>query len=328
MITSFFAPKSKRASDGSSTSGDMADENNGGNNKRQKVQNTSALVGARNVAPEVEELLSYLHDSGDDTQTWSLVLSRHTSSSSFEKLAKFVATERKNQIIYPPASDTFSSLNLTPLEKVKVVIVGQDPYHGPNQGHGLCFSVQKGVKVPPSLQNIYKELSNDSNVSFSINGTMPTHGYLERWAKQGVLMLNAVLTVRKGNANSHAKKGWETFTDEIIRVLDKESVKSNKRLVFLLWGKPASAKAQAILRGGKRHKVICTSHPSPLGCLKTNAPFLGSKCFSRANEALEEFGLEPIDWNVDGALEEEGDGDDIATSEKVATEAGNSLLDV
>mmetsp|Transcript_31594 Transcript_31594/g.57198 ORF Transcript_31594/g.57198 Transcript_31594/m.57198 type:complete len:140 (+) Transcript_31594:666-1085(+) len=135
---------------------------------------------------------------------------------------------------------------------------------------------------------------------------MPNHGYLERWAKQGVLMLNAVLTVRKGSPNSHGKKGWENFTDEVIRVLANESAKSNKGLVFLLWGKPASSKAQAILGGtctsSKRHAVICTSHPSPLGATKTNTPFLGSKCFSRVNDALKEFGMEPIDWNVDGEI--------------------------
>ena len=169
----------------------------------------------------------------------------------------------------------------------------------------LSFSVRKGVKVPPSLKNIYKELSNDPNVDFPINGSVPTHGYLERWAKQGVLMLNAVLTVRQGNPNSHGKKGWENFTDEVIRVLVNESAKSKKGLVFLLWGKPASSKAQAILggtSGNKRHAIICTSHPSPLGATKTNAPFLGSRCFSRANDALKDFGIEPIDWNVDGEL--------------------------
>ena len=207
---------------------------------------------------------------------------------------------RKSHTVYPPACDTFSALNLTPLKDVKIVIMGQDPYHGPLQAHGLSFSVRKGVQVPRSLMNIYKELSND-NVNFPATGRMPNHGYLERWAKQGVLMLNAVLTVRKGVPNSHGKKGWESFTDEVIRILVKESEASGKGLVFLLWGKPASAKAQAILhRGGRtKHKVICTSHPSPLGASKTKSPFLGSKCFSRANEALKELGMEPIDWNVD-----------------------------
>jgi uracil-DNA glycosylase len=289
MITSFFAPKRALAVASDST------DDGGDGKKRQKMTN-----------PEVEELLSYLQDHQDDndSQTWYKALEKHTNSASFIRLAKFVATERKSQTVFPTPPDTFSALNLTPLKNVKVVIVGQDPYHGPNQGHGLSFSVRKGVKVPPSLKNIYKELSSDPNVDFPGNGSMPNHGYLERWAKQGVLMLNAVLTVRQGSPNSHGKKGWENFTDEVIRVLVNESAKSNKGLVFLLWGKPASSKAQAILGGtsSKRHAVICTSHPSPLGATKTNTPFLGSKCFSRANDALKEFGMEPIDWNVDGEI--------------------------
>ena len=200
---------------------------------------------------------------------------------------------------------------MTPLSKLKVVIVGQDPYHGPNQGHGLCFSVRKGIMIPPSLRNIYKELLNDGRVSFGSkmnNQTNndqgrprkpPTHGFLEHWATQGVLLLNTVLTVRRGQANSHAKKGWEQFTDYIIQILDHEYTKPDKKgLVFLLWGKPASKKAARIL-GKKQHAVICTSHPSPLGASKTNSPFLGSKCFSKANDALIERGHEPIDWNVD-----------------------------
>ena len=303
MITSFFAPKSKRAAGrrSSSEESDASEVANNDSNKRRKVSCPTALP-SKDLSTEVEELLSYLTDPVDSTQTWRHALIRHTSSSSFENLAKFVASERKNQTVYPPACDTFSALNLTPLKDVKVVIVGQDPYHGPNQGHGLSFSVRKGVQIPPSLKNIYKELANDPNVKFPVGGIMPNHGCLERWAKQGVLMLNAVLTVRKGAPNSHGKKGWESFTDEVIRVLDRESEKSNKGLVFLLWGKPASAKAQAILRGGKRHTVICTSHPSPLGATKTSSPFLDSKCFSRANDALQKLGMEPIDWNVDGDI--------------------------
>lgn len=241
----------------------------------------------------------------------------------------------QTQTIYPPPHETFACLNLTPLSELKVVIVGQDPYHGPNQGHGLCFSVRKGVAIPPSLLNVYKELRNDERVSFGpssqppfssststttttesktstiqnpykkkndTKASLPKHGNLEQWAKQGVLLLNAVLTVRKGNANSHAKKGWEQFTDHVIEVLNKEY--SERGLVFLLWGKPASKKAEKILASpsGKRHTIICTSHPSPLGATKTSSPFMGSKCFSRANDALIERGLDPIDWNVDGDL--------------------------
>jgi len=322
MITSFFAPKPKRAAAGGSSASTESEvtETANDSNKRQKVVSPPG----KELSPEVEELLSNLQDPVDGTQTWRSALQRHTSSASFERLAKFVANERISQTIYPPACDTFSALNLTPLRDVKVVIVGQDPYHGPNQGHGLCFSVRKGVKVPPSLKNIYKELANDANVDFPVGGTLPTHGYLERWAKQGVLMLNAVLTVRKGVPNSHGKKGWETFTDEILRALDQECQRSNKGLVFLLWGKPASTKAQAMLNCGKRHTVIMTSHPSPLGATKTNAPFLGSKCFSRANDALKELGMEPIDWNVDGPLSKV----DKSLSNAVTPVAEKGLLDV
>ena len=318
MITSFFAPKSKRTT---GTDSELNDSS-AADNKRRKVVDVPPTL--KELSPEVIELLSHLHDPDHGTETWRTVLQHHTSSASFERLAKFVAAERKNQTIYPPACDTFSALNLTPLQDVKVVIVGQDPYHGPNQGHGLCFSVRRGVKVPPSLKNIYKELSNDAKVDFPAGGILPTHGYLERWAKQGVLMLNAVLTVRQGNPNSHGKKGWEAFTDEVLRALDRECEKSNKGLVFLLWGKPASSKAQAILRGGRRHKVICTSHPSPLGATKTDAPFLGSKCFSRANEALKELGMESIDWNVDGKLV----SSDYQPSKTVMPAADKVLLDV
>lgn len=292
MITSFFAPKTKRA---------VEDEESAQENKRQRVSNPTAPLSTC-LSPEVQELVSHLHDSPDASPSWAHALHRHMSSQSFSSLAKFIAGERKTHTIYPPAEDTFSALNLTPLKDVKVVIMGQDPYHGARQAHGLSFSVRKGVQAPASLKNIYKELTNDPGVDFP--PTMPTHGCLERWAKQGVLMINSVLTVRKGVANSHRKRGWESFTDELIRILDRESETSKHGLVFLLWGKPASEKAQNILYcgGQSKHKVICSSHPSPLGATKTKSPFLGSKCFSRANDALLELGMKTIDWNVDGDL--------------------------
>jgi uracil-DNA glycosylase len=149
-----------------------------------------------------------------------------------------LAQERNKTTIYPPPADTFSALNWTPLSKVKVVIVGQDPYFNVNQAHGLCFSVRKGVDIPPSLKNIYKELANDTAVNFPNKRGMPRHGYLERWAKQGVLMLNNVLTVRSGEPSSHRKKGWEAFTDQVIRAVINDA--KDRGVVFLLWGKPAS----------------------------------------------------------------------------------------
>lgn len=217
---------------------------------------------------------------------------------------------RKKHTVFPPPQDTFTALNWTPLDRVKVVIVGQDPYHGPRQAHGLCFSVQKGERIPPSLRNIYKELMDDPDVHNTFT-SMPNHGYLERWARQGVLMINTVLTVRKGEANSHQKKGWEEFTDEIIRCVDRHCQKQSKTaegsagagVVFLLWGNPAIHKTKTALPSGlSRHTVICTSHPSPLGATKTSNPFLGSRCFSRANKALRTMGYDEIDWNVDGPL--------------------------
>lgn len=207
--------------------------------------------------------------------------------------------------MFPPAEETFSALNWTPIDKVKVVIVGQDPYHGPGQAHGLCFSVKRGVMVPPSLRNIYKELKNDPDVDFPRNnaGTLPKHGCLERWSRQGVLLLNSVLTVKRGFPNSHWKRGWESFTDEVIRALLRKCEEDDRGLVFLLFGKPAAEKAKAVIGSTSKHTVITTSHPSPLAATKTKLPFLGSRCFSRANAALEEVDMEPIDWNVDDETE-------------------------
>jgi len=263
-----------------------------------------------NLSTDVQELMSHLED-----ESWKTQLFNHISKPSFNKLAKFVSSERASKkIVYPPPCDVFSALNTLPIEKVKVVIVGQDPYHQPNQGHGLAFSVRKGIKIPPSLRNIYKELLNNNNCGLITK--IPTHGYLNRWCDQGVLLLNAVLTVRKNEANSHAKRGWEEFTDEIIRILVSQK---NKKIVFLLWGKPASKKAESIIQryGGRgKHTIITSSHPSPLGATKTKSPFIGSRCFSRANDALVDAGLTPIDWGVD---------DDASDSDKKCCKKEESL---
>lgn len=212
---------------------------------------------------------------------------------------------------------TYITLQITLYTYSKtVVIVGQDPYHQPNQGHGLSFSVPPNIAIPPSLRNIYKELMNDECIpQFTAK---PCHGNLEQWANQGVLLLNNVLTVRRGEAASHSKKGWEEFTDAVIRAVverdannddsnntteeDDDKPKKGKGVVFLLWGKPASTKATTVLskynNRNSQHAIISTSHPSPLGATKTSSPFLGSKCFSRCNEELRKRGWEEIDWTV------------------------------
>lgn len=176
---------------------------------------------------------------------------------------------------------------------MKVVVIGQDPYHGPNQAHGLAFSVMKPERPPPSLKNIFKEAKNDIP-DFSV----PSHGDLSGWSRQGVFLLNTCLTVQQGNANSHQKKGWEEFITAVIRAIDQRDEADGGGVVFLLWGKPANERCAHIRRTGGKHTVISSSHPSPLGATKTKAPFIGSRCFSRCNQALVAMGKEPIDWNL------------------------------
>ncbi len=215
--------------------------------------------------------------------SWQSALEAEFSAPYFHTLKDFLVEERAAHTIYPPAADVFSALRFTPLEKVKVMVLGQDPYHGAGQAHGLSFSVRPGVRVPPSLQNIYKELQTD------IPGFVPPrHGYLRGWAEQGVLMLNAVLTVRAGEANSHAGKGWEGFTDAVIRAVNAK----DERVVFVLWGAYARKKAKLIT--GKQHTIIESAHPSPLSVTK----FMGTRPFSQVNAALEEAGETPIDWQL------------------------------
>ncbi|GKY96562.1 hypothetical protein MPSEU_000615800 [Mayamaea pseudoterrestris] len=237
----------------------------------------------REVNSAVDELLKGLVEP-----SWKASLVDVTGSPLFAKLATFLQEERlAGATVYPPHEEIFTALNLCPLSQVRVVIIGQDPYHGPGQGHGLAFSVKRNVRpLPPSLKNIIREAVEDVGID------EPKHGNLEHWARQGVLLLNTVLTVRRGQANSHAKKGWEEFTDACIRKVNEQ----HTGVVFLLWGNPAAKKASFV--DPNRHDVIKTSHPSPLGASKTDSPFLGSRCFSRANLALEEQGKTPIDWTI------------------------------
>lgn len=202
----------------------------------------------------------------------------------WQQLQRFVAGERARYTVFPPESEVFAALHLTPYATTRVVILGQDPYHGPNQAHGLCFSVRRGVAIPPSLANIYTELRADLGIE------PPTHGNLEAWARQGVLLLNATLTVRAAQAASHQGKGWEAFTDEVLRTVNAKP----HPVVFLLWG--ASARKKKSLIDATRHTIIESAHPSPLSA---HTGFFGSRPFSRTNEALVEAGLDPIDWRLD-----------------------------
>ena len=215
--------------------------------------------------------------------SWDDVLAGEFEKEYYLKLREFLKTEYSSYRVYPPMEHIFRALKETPYDKVKAVILGQDPYHEPGQAQGLCFSVPEGVKQPPSLVNIFKEMQADLGVR------PPSHGNLLTWANQGVLLLNAVLTVREHEANSHKNKGWEQFTDRVISLLnDREDP-----VVFILWG--ANAKAKASLITNDRHCILTGAHPSPLSA---HNGFWGGKYFSRANEFLEERGYEPINWRI------------------------------
>jgi uracil-DNA glycosylase len=217
-------------------------------------------------------------------ERWKEVLADEFSAEYFIHLREFLVEEKKKHTIYPPGNYIFNAFNHTPFNKVKVVLLGQDPYHGPGQAHGLCFSVPDRIPKPPSLINILKELNNDLKIPF------PESGNLEKWAHQGVLLLNAVLTVRAHNAGSHQKKGWETFTDNVIKYLS--DYRSN--LIFILWGNYAQAKEKLI--DTSKHHILKAAHPSPLSASRG---FFGCRHFSKANAILKELGLREIDWNVE-----------------------------
>lgn len=216
--------------------------------------------------------------------SWKKPLEDEFSKPYMQQLRQFLAAEKANgKKIYPPGSLWFNALNSTPFEQVKVVILGQDPYHGPGQAHGLCFSVLPGVPFPPSLQNIFKELQQDVGVN------LPSHGCLQHWAEQGVLLLNAVLTVEEGRAGSHQGKGWEQFTDAVISALNRD----RSGLVFLLWGAYAQKKGAMIDRN--RHLVLESPHPSPLSA---HRGFFGNRHFSQGNAWLQSHQQAPIDWQL------------------------------
>lgn len=214
---------------------------------------------------------------------WNPALRGEFDKPYWSELQQFVAEERGRHVVFPEPDEVFAALHLTPLSQVKVLILGQDPYHGPGQAHGLCFSVRKGTPPPPSLQNIFTELHDDLGID------RPADGDLTSWARQGVLLLNATLTVRAHQAASHQGKGWETFTDEVIRAVNDRP----ERVVFILWGN--SARRKKALIDTERHVVIESPHPSPLSA---HRGFFGSRPFSRANEALVAAGRDPVDWRL------------------------------
>ena len=217
-------------------------------------------------------------------KSWHAALDRELNLPYIAQLKQFLSERRASGCeIFPPSPEIFQALKWTPYSDVKVVIVGQDPYHGPGQAHGLCFSVQKGVRVPPSLKNIYKELQSDLGIEPAL------HGNLESWAKQGVLLLNATLTVEQGRPKSHYGRGWERFTDAVIRSL----VERKDPVIFVLWGR--SAREKCAMVQGSHHVVLESAHPSPFSATK----FFGCRHFSKVNAILGEWGKEPIDWSVD-----------------------------
>lgn len=214
---------------------------------------------------------------------WQELFAQEEQKEYYQQLMAFLEAEYRTKTIYPPKEDLFTCFRVCPYQDVKVVMLGQDPYHQPNQAHGLCFSVRHGVKIPPSLKNMYKELKDDMGID------APAHGYLIDWAKQGVFMMNAVLSVEHGKAGSHQRKGWEIFTDTVIRALNAHE----KGIVFLLWGNWAQKKAALVTN--PCHRILKAAHPSPLSAYHG---FFGSRPFSRTNELLREMGREPIDWRL------------------------------
>ncbi|XP_046872813.1 uracil DNA glycosylase a [Hypomesus transpacificus] len=294
-INSFFTPISKKRNT-DKLNGDTKDEHVGQKKKLKTSDDKAAPSSSYRLSPEQLERIAQnkrealaKRDLGSQIpegfgESWKKALGAEFSKPYFNELMSFVAEERRNHTVYPPSDQVFTWTQVCSIQDVKVVVLGQDPYHGPSQAHGLCFSVQRHVKPPPSLLNMYKELSSD------IEGFQhPGHGELTGWAQQGVLLLNAVLTVRAHQANSHKDRGWEVLTDAVIRWLNDNL----QGLVFMLWGSYAQKKGAAIDR--KRHHVLHSVHPSPLSA---HRGFLGCKHFSKTNELLKKSGKQPIDWTA------------------------------
>lgn len=216
-------------------------------------------------------------------ESWKSILLSEFESDYMKELKDFLVEEKKKYTVYPPGNKIFSAFDHTPFDKVKVVIIGQDPYHGHGQAHGLCFSVPDGIKPPPSLVNIFKEMKSDLDLP------IPAHGNLENWAKQGVLLLNATLTVRADTAGSHQKKGWESFTNKAIKLLSE----NKEKLIFILWGKYAQDKETLI--DAEKHYILKAAHPSPFSAYNG---FFGCRHFSKTNELLKKNGLKEIDWKI------------------------------
>jgi uracil-DNA glycosylase len=252
--------------------------------KKKKTPSPSLFESEEAATPPVEAHKAVEFPLPDDLDSsWLKALNPETRKPYWNDLQQFVAKERTDHTIYPPAEDVFNAFRYTPLDNVKVLLLGQDPYPGAGQAHGLCFSVLPGVRLPASLRNIYKELQDDLDI------VPPKHGYLASWAKQGILMLNACLTVRADHPNSHAGKGWEKFTDAAIEAVNRLP----HPVVFLLWGAYAQKKIKLI--DESRQIIIKSAHPSPLSAA---SGFFGSKPFSKVNAALEKLGEKPIDWKL------------------------------
>lgn len=249
----------------------------------ERIQPTQSITDLKDNILALSQDLNGCLDSNIGL-SWFKALEKEFHKPYFKILNDFLIKERQTYTIFPPHDQVWSWTQHFDVKETKVVIIGQDPYHGPMQAHGLCFSVKHGIKPPPSLLNMYKELENDENVCF----TRPAHGYLEGWSKQGVLLLNAVLTVRSGQANSHKDRGWEKFTDAVIRMVSDVCEES---VVFLLWGSYAQKKAISV---NKRHHLLKSVHPSPLSA---HRGFIGCKHFSKCNEILVKEGRKPIDWS-------------------------------